>query len=35
MVFAYLETYFQVYTVLGAATEFAIQAFVNEAVQLV
>lgn len=34
MVF-YLETYFKVFTELGAATEFAVQALVNKAVQLV
>lgn len=34
-VFTYLETYFKVFTELRAATEFAVQALVNKAVQLV
>lgn len=33
--FTYLETYFKVFTELRAATEFAVQALVNKAVQLV
>lgn len=33
--FTYLETNFKVFTELGAATELAVQALVNKAVQLV
>lgn len=33
--FAYLEAYFKVFTELGAAAQFAVQALVNKAVQLV
>lgn len=35
LVFAYLEAYFEVFTELGAAAEFAVQALINKAVQLV
>lgn len=35
MVFTYLEAYFKIFTELGAATQFAVQALVNKAVQLV
>lgn len=35
ILFTYLETNFKVFTELGAATEFAVQALVNEAVQLI
>lgn len=35
LVFAYLEAYFKVFTELGAAAQFAVQALVNKAVQLV
>lgn len=33
--FTYLETNFKVFTELGAATELAVQALVNKAVQLI
>lgn len=35
MLFTYLKPYFQVFTELGAATQFAVQALVNEAVELI
>lgn len=35
ILFTYLETDFKVFTELGAATEFAVQALVNKAVQLI
>lgn len=35
MLFTYLEAYFKVFTELRAATQFAVQALVNKAVQLV
>lgn len=33
--FTYLEAYFKVFTELGAAAQFAVQALVDETVQLV
>lgn len=33
--FSYLKAYFKVLTELGAAAHFAVQAFVNETVQLI
>lgn len=33
--FVYLEAYFEVLAELGASAHFAVQAFVNEAVQLI
>lgn len=33
--FTYLEAYLQILAELGAATQLAVQAFVNEAVQLI
>lgn len=35
MVFTYLEAYFKVFTELGAAAQFAVQALVNKTVQLI
>lgn len=35
LLFVYLEAYFQVLAELRAAAQFAVQAFVNEAVQLI
>lgn len=32
---SYFKSYFQVFTVLRAATQFAVQALVNKAVQLI
>lgn len=35
MAFSYLEANFEVFTELGAATQFAVEALVNKAVELV
>lgn len=35
MPFAYLKAYFQVFTELGAAAQLAVQALVNETVELI
>lgn len=35
MTFTYFEAYFKVFAELGAATQFAVQALINKAVQLI